>query len=186
MTETTERLRKCRWCNEFLPLEKFYKSPSKGWYDSYCLECKPKANKAYRERDPERYKARLRQKYNENKEHYRDLARRSMYGMPLGAYELLDDLQVGRCAICGAKKSTRTGRKLSVDHDEEKQVIRGLLCTSCNQGIGAFRHNVHLMDLAIEYLLRDGYTIDELKRLIAQENKTGIDAEIEKIFEDEE
>lgn len=176
-----EGLRRCKTCNQVLPLDSFYKAPGKDWYDSYCLECKSKNHKAYRERNHESYKEKLRNRYHENKKHYRDLARRSLYGVPLGTYDLLLELQNGKCAICGAEKSTRSGRELAIDHDAENKTIRGLLCTPCNQGVGQFRHSVSLLHAAIEYLLRDGFTIDELNTLVGEMNK----ADFSTLFDEE-
>jgi len=52
-----------------------------------------------------------------------------------------------RCAIC-----RRSARRLAVDHDHQTNVVRGLLCTPCNQGLGMFRDSVALLRGAIAYL----------------------------------
>jgi hypothetical protein len=184
-------LRVCKDCNGIKPLEKFWKNENTGWYDSYCLECKSVRAKSYKARDPENYREKMRQKYHANRKHYRDLARRSMYGVPLGTFDFFMELQGGRCAICGSKTSTSTGRALALDHDHEKNTFRGLLCTPCNQGIGQFRHSLDLLRNAIDYLVRGEYTIDELNELVGDRNSSaslqrkGV-LDIEKMFEDEE
>ena len=59
-------------------------------------------------------------------------------------YDRLFTKQGGRCAICG-KRSLK--RRLAKDHDHtiEREtgayVIRGLLCTRCNQGLGRFEYS---------------------------------------------
>jgi hypothetical protein len=41
---------------------------------------------------------------------------------------------------------------LSVDHDHETGEVRGLLCFSCNVGIGAFKEEAALVEAAVYYL----------------------------------
>jgi hypothetical protein len=39
-----------------------------------------------------------------------------------------------------------------VDHDEETNKVRGLLCRHCNQGIGLLRHSQDNLRRAVAYL----------------------------------
>jgi hypothetical protein len=41
---------------------------------------------------------------------------------------------------------------LHVDHDHKTGLIRGLLCTQCNPGIGYFQDSIERLQLAIKYL----------------------------------
>lgn len=59
------------------------------------------------------------------------------------------------CDICKRPETaTRNGvvRLLNKDHDHQTGEWRGLLCTRCNQAIGMFADNVHIMRAAIDYL----------------------------------
>lgn len=159
-------LKVCADCKGIKPLDQFRKSSEGEWWDSYCKDCKRIRDHNYRVEGGEELKAKLRAKYKRNKTYYRDRMRRAMYGLPIGAFELLLEMQDGKCAICGATESTKTGRALSVDHSEETRDIRGLLCTNCNQGIGNFKHSVDLLQAAINYLLLDAYTTAELAELV--------------------
>lgn len=70
--------------------------------------------------------------------------------LPRQAYERLRDTQGGVCAICQGVNPT--GSRLSVDHNHATGVIRGLLCSSCNRGIGYLKDDVALVAAALSYL----------------------------------
>ena len=55
-------------------------------------------------------------------------------------------IQKNRCAIC------KNNVKLCVDHDHKTNIIRGLLCRSCNAGMGQFKDSVSVIKEAIKYL----------------------------------
>jgi hypothetical protein len=57
------------------------------------------------------------------------------YGLTLAAYRAMEEGQKGLCAMCG-KPPTGGHKKLYVDHDHKTGKIRGLLCSSCNCGLG--------------------------------------------------
>lgn len=67
--------------------------------------------------------------------------------------------QKGRCAICNARGDVHelnfTGRQvLCIDHCHTSGVVRGLLCSACNKGIGFLRDDPELLREAIKYLKR--------------------------------
>jgi Recombination endonuclease VII len=85
--------------------------------------------------------------------------------------EQYDALRAGqnyRCGICGIHEADvdlsrvggrprRDGRALlkvplAVDHDHRTGAIRGLLCPSCNAGLGAFGDDPKRLRVAISYL----------------------------------
>ena len=55
--------------------------------------------------------------------------------------------QEKRCAICG-----KLCERLAVDHDHKSMKIRGLLCYSCNTGLGNFYDNPVSLRAAADYL----------------------------------
>lgn len=64
------------------------------------------------------------------------------------------DRQGGVCAVCGCpEKNSRYGR-LAVDHNHENGEVRGLLCDSCNNGLGRFGDNPDRLISAAAYLIR--------------------------------
>lgn len=54
------------------------------------------------------------------------------YGLSVAEYDLMFTQQNGVCAICGHPSKKR---RLAVDHNHKTQVIRGLLCWTCNRTI---------------------------------------------------
>jgi hypothetical protein len=55
------------------------------------------------------------------------------YGLTVGEWMVLIADQSSRCAICGR---TCEPLMLCIDHDHHSNRVRGLLCTSCNTGLG--------------------------------------------------
>jgi hypothetical protein len=69
------------------------------------------------------------------------------YGITPEEHQRMVASQDGMCLICLEKP-----RRLNVDHDHTTGKIRGMLCTTCNSGLGHFKDNPALLRLAIEYL----------------------------------
>jgi hypothetical protein len=72
------------------------------------------------------------------------------YSISMSQYSEILNAQNGVCAICGKGPS---GRSLSVDHDHQTGKIRGLLCTTCNAGIGLLCDDYKLLVKAADYLI---------------------------------
>lgn len=118
--------------------------------------------------------------YYENADDIREIRREHRIGVSPGTYELLIALHGEVCAICGADKPGGKGaanNQFCIDHDHETGKIRGLLCTSCNVGIGMLRHNTELLNAAIDYLSRPDYSIEQLKAQISLLNFSSKSAE---------
>lgn len=64
-------------------------------------------------------------------------------------YTKLLDKQNNACAIC------KCSGKLIIDHDHSTLAVRGLLCGSCNTGLGCFKDNSKYLLAAIEYLRKN-------------------------------
>lgn len=71
------------------------------------------------------------------------------FGLTVEAYNLLLEKQNGACAVCFTKPVTQA---LSVDHDHRTGKVRGLLCQSCNVGIGFLKDDARLMRNAADYI----------------------------------
>lgn len=95
------------------------------------------ACKRWRERNPEKAK-----KFNgySRKRHLKH-----EYGTDPETVAAIATKQQHRCAICAQVKL------LGVDHDHHSGKIRGLLCKSCNLGIGLLGDNEEGLARALEY-----------------------------------
>lgn len=71
------------------------------------------------------------------------------YGLTQEEYDTLYDQQLGRCAICLVALAEVT---LHVDHDHETNAVRGLLCHTCNCGIGFMQDSPEVLERAAQYL----------------------------------
>jgi hypothetical protein len=54
--------------------------------------------------------------------------------------------------LCGRPERKSLGKMLCVDHNHLTGKVRGLLCSSCNSGLGHFEENIDYLNCAIEYL----------------------------------
>ena len=86
-----------------------------------------------------------------NPEAHRKAARKNQlqkYGLTEEAYAAMVVSQGGCCLICGSPVD-----RLHVDHDHSTGDVRGLLCQSCNHGLGNFKDRVDLLLRAADYLV---------------------------------
>jgi hypothetical protein len=77
---------------------------------------------------------------------------KTRYGLAYEDYLAMLNGQDGVCAICH-QHETYEGLDLSIDHDHSTGKVRGLLCQSCNTGLGKFRDSVELLERAKLYLI---------------------------------
>lgn len=137
----TEKL--CGGCNRILPIESFSWNAhvnGKSYRGSRCRECRAKAASEWKNKPGNAKRARLRR-----------------YGISLDEYNTLLAFQNGKCAICGSTKSAaRFGKTndLDVDHCHKTGKVRGLLCSTCNNGLGCFKDDPELLHKAIAYLAK--------------------------------
>lgn len=75
---------------------------------------------------------------------------KNTYGITLEEKNELIKQQNGKCAICLMLFSAT--RHTHVDHCHDTKKIRGILCHTCNVGLGNFKDSPPLLSAAIAYL----------------------------------
>jgi hypothetical protein len=80
--------------------------------------------------------------------------RKYLYGMTDEQFAAMLDKQGGACAICHATEWNGRHPVPHVDHDHATGKVRGILCHSCNLGLGKFKDDPDLLRAAIAYLTR--------------------------------
>jgi hypothetical protein len=103
--------------------------------------------------------------YYANRDRQRDLRRRQKYGLTRDDYLAMVENQAGLCAICNRE----FGDKLRVDHDHETKKLRGLLCSSCNAGLGYFQDKASVLEGAVCYLASSGCLHEVPSTLVNEE-----------------
>jgi DNA-directed RNA polymerase subunit RPC12/RpoP len=94
-------------------------------------------------------------------ERRRELMLQNQYGITGADYNAKLVAQDCKCVICGKEHDITVKNNkgiLVIDHDHETEVVRDLLCHSCNMGLGKFSDNPQLLDKAAEYLRKHGRT----------------------------
>lgn len=81
----------------------------------------------------------------------------NVLGLTAGEYRrirtCLKQIQRDKCAIC--MREFGPGVRPNIDHCHASGRIRGLLCDSCNRGIGLLRDDADTLMRAVEYLRQD-------------------------------
>lgn len=126
----------CSKCHEVQPIEQFGLRKDKcDGRESWCRSCQRILVRAY--------------------------SLQKKFGITIEEYESMCESQAFRCAICQKEcRNQRGNRKdvLAVDHCHKTGKIRGLLCMTCNTGLGHFEDDTDTLTRAITYIRdnRDG------------------------------
>ncbi len=142
------RKKKCRICQKIKSITKFYKqsymTKKKGLVYYYAPDCDKCSTIA------------AQKKYVYNREHTQEVNLMRNFGLSKRDYRKISDSQDNVCAICGNPETAmnlKTKRVLAVDHCHRTNIVRGLLCSKCNMGLGAFDDDLDVMASAISYLV---------------------------------
>ena len=140
-------MKQCRSCGVEKPLDSFVKDKNRpdGHY-LYCKVCNSRRrkeksyDKAWRDANPEHVKT------------YRRTSLLRKYGLTDESYNTLLSSQGFACAICRNTDPQDRWNRFHIDHCHKTGVVRGLLCTHCNTGLGKFYDNTNYLYAAINYL----------------------------------
>jgi hypothetical protein len=169
-------MKRCKHCGETKPLDAFY--ADRAARDGRRPECKSctsaRRMAAYRansqreiqrvlrwqQENRERYNAKQRAYKQSHRAEQREEHLRRTFNLTQADYERMLAEQGGACAICGRKP--RPSKHLHVDHDHDTGRVRGLLCFSCNVGVGNFHHDMSRLARARDYLDDDAERANDL------------------------
>lgn len=152
----------CISCEKEKSMNDFYKAKSKR--DGCTNKCKKCIIKSRKDYSKQYYKNIPKGKYyikknnphkydlpSSDKNYQRERMLRVNFGITSKEYNEMFLKQNGRCYIC-EKHQSEFKKTLAVDHNHKTGAVRGLLCGSCNRGIGLFGDNIDLLLKSIEYL----------------------------------
>lgn len=177
-------MKTCKGCQEEKDDTDFSGRPN-GKLRSRCKKCEAAYTNEWRRKNPEHearldqvHRERRRKRYAEDEAYRADVRARNAanwsslplaekrkrgwrnhlrtaYGISPQEYEALLLAQDGRCGCC--RKKAETSRSLVVDHGHGTGgKIRGLLCYSCNSGIGLLGDTEEGVQRALDYLRSRG------------------------------
>lgn len=158
--------KKTRKVKFFCRYKRKLKHGKTNWYfNSWCKDCKIKRRKKYERKSP---------KYNRHPSAAKRLPGRTRYilyeyGLDEVSFDVLRKKQNNRCAICFRRFRNR--KDTQIDHHHTNGSIRGLLCRTCNLGLGYFRDNQEILKKALVYL-KDRSSIRFLNKAIFMPEKS--------------
>lgn len=137
----------CRVCQKTKPIHDFYKvSSNKSGYENRCKPCNISAQKLWAQNNKEKRNA-IEKRYRSKPEVMRRKVLKQ-YNLNEELFQELLVLQEKKCKICSLEFTSMA----HVDHCHKTNVVRGLLCGSCNRGLGMYKDNPELLRKAAEYL----------------------------------
>ena len=127
-------LKRCTKCGEEKPLSNFHNERrSSDGVTARCKPCTSNYGKAWRQAKGNNYH------------------RTQRYGITPDEYVEMLEEQLHTCACCGSSNPKRKAGFV-IDHDHATGQIRGLLCHSCNIGIGQLGDSIDGLTKALDYL----------------------------------
>lgn len=137
-------IKKCPQCgkDQKYTTKKIFKVALKN--DSLCKSCIQSGDKNYGWNGASLLTGDAKKQYNRNRSY------KFSYGITLEDYNKIFAEQHGCCKICNIHQTELT-RKLFVDHCHITGKVRGLLCFSCNTGLGMFKDKLELLKKAVDY-----------------------------------
>jgi hypothetical protein len=157
-------LKWCPACKHLLLVSEFHKNRRSwdGLYDR-CKDCNSEISNAWHRKNAQddEYREAKNQRQAEwraaNKGEKQTRANKrynlkQLYGITIKQFEQMLAAQDYRCAIC--PRSLKGRGTAHVDHDHRTGRVRGILCTSCNNGLGRFQDSPATLRRAARYLER--------------------------------
>jgi hypothetical protein len=129
----------CNKCGEKKSLNHYQKrsKKTKAGVQRYRQPCKECRNEL-RKKDRIKFFQRIKRKFGLTEENYLQMK----------------SSQNNQCWICYNDFSDEH-RLVHIDHDKKTGKVRGILCQSCNHGLGHFKDNIESLKNAIRYLEKE-------------------------------
>ncbi len=141
----------CPKCHSNKPASEYFKNrASDDGLSGYCKLCDAKNCKDYEHKNITKVRKRQAIYRGKNKMGVRKRNYKYLYGITVEQVEEMRKKQNGLCAICKVRLAT------NIDHDHLTGQFRGILCGTCNRGLGIFYDNPTILASAIEYLEKHG------------------------------
>ncbi len=139
---TKLNVKRCPRCRTIKSRDEFPDDPRShdGKY-GYCKPCKASYMREHNRR-----------RTSEDNMRYNLARSLRLHGMTIAEYEAMLVEQGGGCTICGSIEPGQNAKRLLIDHCHETGRIRGLLCSSCNRGLGYFGDDPERLSRAARYL----------------------------------
>jgi len=107
--------------------------------------------RAKRNKDREAWNAKAREYMRKNRDNYYEYNAANRFKVKRAEIQALCATSAV-CEICGNPPKAKT--RLGIDHDHGTGKLRGMLCRTCNLGLGAFKDNEILLHKAFFYLMK--------------------------------
>lgn len=168
---TLKSKRQCFNCMRYkLPTEFSPNRFVKSGLQRTCHDCDAKKKRELRAANPEKYKIAKKASYasptratGETRAEYIRLLTLNKYNLTVEQFHAFLEKQKNSCGICKNLFDLSNGyRNCHIDHEAHPAdtrnkaygKVRGLLCNSCNNGIGRFIHDPERLRNAADYLER--------------------------------
>lgn len=154
LKNTEYNSKECSTCSGEFPLTSFPKTRRnhKYVYRPQCRTCYTSYQKLQYDLNQEQRRAKGRAYYARDKatviDRQRWYKRASQYGVTKEQFYGMWDAQQGLCKLCEKELTI----SCCVDHDHTNGNVRGLLCNSCNRGIGLLQEDPRLLEKAMNYI----------------------------------
>lgn len=144
-------MRRCTGCKQLKPKDAFGKSNRLGHLKTRCYECAATYMRGWYKRNIERVKQ---AKKSQPSRSYSDRREKRLrkYGISSAEYDAMLIVQGGACSICSSTDPKHWSGRFMVDHCHSTRKVRGLLCATCNTGLGLFSDDSSLLTRAVAYL----------------------------------
>ena len=153
-------LSKCTRCGETKSIALFSKdSRRKQGHGIWCKDCVTSYRKQHYLDNKSKINAQSKAYHESHKEETSARGKRrrfTQYGLTKEDFVSLLETQNYKCAVCEDGLSLE-GKSTHIDHNHKTGEVRGILCPSCNLGIGKLKDNPDILDAAAAYLRKNGH-----------------------------